>query len=134
MANIREIEGIGDAYASQLEGVGVKTLDDLLDKGSSKAGRTQMAEQSGVSEDLILKWVNRADLARVKGIGGEYADLLEAAGVDSVPELALRVPENLHAKLESVNEVKNLVRRLPTVSEVAEWIEHAKSLDRAVTH
>ena len=134
MANIQDIEGVGPAYGAKLAGAGVKTLADLLASGGSKAGREALAEKTGMSEALVLKWVNRADLDRVKGIGSEYADLLEHAGVDSVPELAQRNAANLAAKLAEVNDAKSLVRRVPSEGEVADWIEHAKSLDRAVTH
>lgn len=134
MAKIAEIEGIGPAYAEKLGTVGIGTLADLLEKGGSKSGRTSIAETTGMSEKLVLNWVNRADLARVKGIGSEYADLLEAAGVDSVPELAQRNAANLAAKMVEVNEAKSLVRRAPAESEVARWIDDAKTLDRAVTH
>ena len=134
MANIEDIEGIGPAYGAKLKENGVGTLDKLLDAGGTKAGREGLAAKTGISDALILKWVNRADLARVKGIGSEYADLLEAAGVDSVPELAQRVPANLHAKLGEVNAAKELVRRVPTVAEVEGWVASAKSLPRAVHH
>jgi predicted flap endonuclease-1-like 5' DNA nuclease len=106
----------------------------LLEKGATKKGRSELAEQSGITEKLILKWTNHADLARVKGVGGEYAELLEAAGVDTVPELAQRKPENLLAKMTEVNEEKKLVRRLPTVAQVEGWVEQAKALPRVITH
>ncbi|MBL8065795.1 MAG: DUF4332 domain-containing protein [Chthonomonadaceae bacterium] len=134
MANIADIEGIGPAYAEKLTAAGVKSLDDLLSTGGSKSGRTGLAEKTGISETLILEWVNRADLARIKGVGSEYADLLEAAGVDSVPELAQRNAANLSAKMAEVNSAKNLVRSLPSETSVADWIEQAKTMDRAVTH
>lgn len=134
MANIRDIEGIGDAYAAKLEGIGINTLADLLKEGATRAGRESIAEKSGLSEKQILEWVNRADLDRVKGVGSEFADLLEASGVDSVAELAQRVPANLAAKMAEVNAAKNLVNRVPTESEVAGWVENAKTLDKVVTH
>ncbi|MCA0361592.1 MAG: DUF4332 domain-containing protein [Armatimonadetes bacterium] len=134
MANIEDIEGIGPAYAEKLREAGVKTEEALLEQGASKKGREGLAEATGISEKLILGWVNRADLSRIKGIGSEYADLLEAAGVDTVPELATRNAANLTAKMAEVNEAKNLVRTLPTEAKVADWVEQAKGLDRVVTH
>lgn len=134
MANIRDIEGIGDVYAGKLEEMGINTVEKLLEEGAGKSGRQKIAESTGLSEHQVLEWVNRPDLARIKGIGSEYADLLEAAGVDSVPELAQRNADNLQAKMEEVNEAKNLVRRTPSQSEVQDWVEQAKGLDRVVTH
>lgn len=134
MANIKDIEGIGDAFAEKLATVGITTSDHLLEQGASKAGRLKIAGDSDVSETLVLKWVNRADLARIHGIGSEYADLLEASGVDSVPELAQRNADNLHAKMEEVNGAKNLVRALPSLASVEKWVAEAKTLDRLVTH
>ena len=134
MTKITSIEGIGAAYAKDLEGAGVITQQDLLEKGATPAGRKKIAEDSGLSEKMVLKFVNRADLARVKGIGEEYADLLEEAGVDTVPELAQRNAENLFAALGEVNEEKNLVRQLPTAEHVADWIQQAKSLPRVIEY
>jgi predicted flap endonuclease-1-like 5' DNA nuclease len=109
-------------------------VEDLLERCGSKAGREALAGTTGIGEGLILEWTNHADLYRIKGVGSEYADLLEEAGVDSVPELAQRVPANLAAKLAAVNEEKNLVRRVPSESEVADWVAQAKELPRAVHH
>lgn len=134
MANIVEIEGIGATYAEKLTAAGIKTEEDLLQAGGSAAGRKDIAEKTGVSEAKVLEWVNRADLSRVKGIGSEYADLLEAAGVDSVPELAQRNAANLYAKMKEINDSKNLVRQVPSESGVANWIEEAGKLDKIVTH
>ncbi|WP_457568470.1 DUF4332 domain-containing protein [Desulfurobacterium sp.] len=131
---ITDIEGIGDAYAEKLAEIGITTVEDLLEKGATAKGREEIAEKTGISKKVILNWVNRADLMRIKGVGEEYADLLEAAGVDSVPELARRNPENLHAKLVEVNEQKKLVRQLPSVKQIENWIEQAKKLPRKVTH
>ena len=134
MAKLTEIEGIGEAYAQKLQEAGVGTLEQLLEKGAAPAGRKEIAEKTGVSEKLILRWANMADLFRIKGVGEEYADLLEAAGVDTVPELAQRNVENLHKKLAEVNEAKNLVRRVPTVEEVGGWVGQAKQLPRVLTY
>jgi len=134
MANVREIEGIGDVFAEKLEAAGVRTEANLLEQGASAKGRAEMAANTGISEKQILNWVNRADLARIKGIAGQYADLLEESGVDSVPELAQRNAENLQAKMAEVNAARNLVNREPSLSEVTDWIEQAKGLDRIVTH
>lgn len=134
MANIVDIEGIGEVYAAKLTEYGIETIEGLLEAGKDKTGRQALAEKAGISETHILNWVNRADLARINGIGTQYADLLEHAGVDSVPELAQRNPENLHAKMEEVNAQKNLVNRVPSLSEVTNWIEQAQSLPRVVTH
>jgi predicted flap endonuclease-1-like 5' DNA nuclease len=134
MTAIIEIEGIGEAYAAKLKAAGVGTVEALLEVGASPKGRKELAEKTGISPDLILKWVNRADLYRLKGIGQEYSDLLEAAGVDTVVELAQRNPENLYSTMVEVNEARKLVRRMPTQAQVAEWVAEAKKLPRAVTY
>lgn len=131
---IDEIEGIGDVYAAKLEAVGIKTTDDLLDKCETKSGRAKVAEESGISEKLILRWTNHADLMRIKGIAGQFAELLEAAGVDTVKELRHRVPENLHAKLVATNEEKNLCNRVPSAKEVGVMIEQAKEMEPRVKY
>ena len=132
MAKLVDIEGIGDVYAAKLQEAGVTTREKLLEVGGTAKGRQDLAAQTDLSSKLILKWVNRADLARIKGIGEEYADLLEAAGVDTVPELARRNPANLHAKLAEINGAKKLVRSLPSDSQVAGWVAQAKELPRAI--
>jgi len=134
MANIREIEGIGDASADKLEAAGIKTIEALLEAGATAKGRDDLAEKTGLAEKNILKWVNRADLDRVKGIGTQYADLLEAAGVDSAPELAQRNAANLLAKMDEVNASKNLVNKLPSEDQVQGWIDNAKTLPKIVSH
>ena len=134
MTRLTQIEGIGATYAEKLEQAGFSTIEALLERGASSAGRKELVAETGISATLILKWVNRADLARIKGIGEEYADLLEAAGVDTVPELAQRNAENLYAKLGEVNAEKHLVRRLPAASQVADWVAQAKELPRKVTY
>jgi predicted flap endonuclease-1-like 5' DNA nuclease len=132
--NIIDVEGIGPVYAEQLEKVGVKSTDDLLDRGATEKGREELEAASGIGHTFILKWVNRVDLYRVNGIGSEYSDLLEVAGVDTVPELAQRNAANLTATLAEANAARNLVRRLPTVEMVSDWIEQAKVLPRVVQY
>ncbi|NCA99029.1 MAG: DUF4332 domain-containing protein [Clostridia bacterium] len=134
MTKLTEIEGIGESYAATLVANGISSIENLLDTCKSRKGRDGLTEKTGISGKLILKWTNRADLARVKGIGGEYADLLEAAGVDTVPELATRKPANLVTKLHEVNEEKKLVRKLPTESQVEGWVAQAKELPRVIEY
>jgi len=132
---ISSIEGIGTTYEQKLRAVGVRSVATLLKKGATRKDRKELAEKSGVDETLILKWVNMADLYRVKGIGSEYAELLEKAGVDTVKELRNRVPANLHAKMVEVNSKgRALVRQLPSLSMVTRWVEAAKKLDPMVTY
>lgn len=131
---IIEIEGIGSVYADKLIAAGIKTTDDLLEKAATKKGREQLAEETGISEKLILKWANHADLFRIKGVAGQFAELLEAAGVDTVKELRHRVPANLYAKLVEVNEAKNLCNRVPAESEIAKMVEQAKELEPKMTY
>jgi predicted flap endonuclease-1-like 5' DNA nuclease len=132
--NISDVEGIGPAYAGQLEAVGIKTVDDLLARGATAKGRQEVEEKSGIGHALILKWVNRVDLYRIKGVGSEYSDLLEVAGVDTIPELAQRNPANLTETLAEANAARNLVRKLPTVDQVTDWVEQAKKLPRVVQY
>lgn len=134
MTKLQTIEGIGETYAEKLQQVGIGSLEALLEQGKTAKGRADLEEKTGISGKLILKWVNRADLFRVKGIGEEYGDLLEIAGVDTVPELAQRNAENLYNKMAEVNAERNLVRRLPSLSQVADWIEQAKQLPRMLTY
>lgn len=134
MTKLIEVEGIGEKYAGKLKAAGVATIEALLDKGSTPKGRKEIAEASGIGDNLILEWVNHVDLFRIKGIGSEYSDLLEAAGVDTVPELAQRKAENLFQKMGEVNAAKKLVRRLPVLSQVADWIEQAKKLPRVISY
>ena len=134
MAKIIDIEGIGPVYAEKLSGIGITTVEALLKAGASPKGREELAERTGISHKLILEWVNLADLFRIKGVGEDYSDLLEEAGVDTIPELAQRNAEKLYAKLHEVNAAKELVRRLPTQSQVADWIAQAKKMPRVVTY
>jgi len=134
MTKLVDIEGVGKTYAAKMEKIGVKTVEELLRQGASKKGRTALAEKSGVSDKLILEWVNRADLTRIRGVSTQYADLLENAGVDSVPELAQRNAENLQQKMAEVNTKKKLVRLVPGLNSVSSWVEQAKKLPKLVTH
>ncbi|GIW12878.1 MAG: ferredoxin [Tepidiforma sp.] len=134
MPKVIDIEGIGPAYAARLEAAGIPTTEKLLERGSTAKGREQLAAELGITPARVLEWVNRADLMRISGVGSEYSDLLEAAGVDSVPELAQRRPENLHAKLVEVNEAKKLVRQVPSLASVEKWVAEAKTLPTAVSH
>lgn len=131
---IEEVEGIGGIYAQKLESVGVKTTEDLLKRAATKKGRETLAEETGISEKLILKWANHADLFRIKGVAGQFAELLEAAGVDTVKELRHRVAENLQSKLVEINDVKNLCNRVPSVTEVQKMIDQAKELPPVMTY
>jgi predicted flap endonuclease-1-like 5' DNA nuclease len=134
MAKIIDIEGIGEGYAAKLVAAGVSTVEALLEKAASSKAREELAEKTGIDHAKILEWVNRADLFRLKGVGSEYSDLLEAAGVDSPAELAHRKPENLYEKMVELNTAKKLVRKMPTEAQVAKWVEEAKTLPKIVTH
>jgi len=134
MTKLARIEGIGEVYSGKLEAVGISTLEELLAAASTPKGRQDLAATSDVSEKLILEWANRADLFRIKGIGEEYSDLLEAAGVDTVPELAQRNADNLYAALKSTNAAKKLVRKLPSRDQIADWIDQAGKLPRVMTY
>lgn len=134
MTKLMNIEGIGSKYAEKLLKAGVQSVESLLKLGSTPQGRKKLAESAGVSGDLILEWVNHADLYRIKGVGEEYSDLLEEAGVDTVVELSKRVPKNLLEKMQQVNEGKKLVRRLPVLSQVEDWVKQAKELPRMIQY
>lgn len=134
MTDLQTIEGIGPAYEEKLQGAGVNSVEDLLEQGATKSGRNKIVDDSGMSATLILKFVNHADLFRIKGVAGEYAELLEASGVDTVPELAQRNADNLAAKMAEVNEEKSLVRAVPSASTVSGWVDQAKELPRVITH
>jgi predicted flap endonuclease-1-like 5' DNA nuclease len=134
MASLIDIEGIGKVQAAKLEAIGITTQEQLLAAAATPAGRDDLAAKANLTRNQVLDWANRADLARIRGIGEEYADLLEAAGVDTVPELAQRNAANLHARLLEVNEEKILVRMLPSAEDVATWVEEAKALPRALQY
>ena len=134
MPSIEYIEGIGKMNGKKLRAAGVKGTGTLLTTCCDKKGRKAMAAETGISEKMLLEWANRADLMRVKGVGSEYSDLLEASGVDTVKELRTRKPENLHTKMLEVNTKKKLVRRPPSMGEVQRWVDGAKGLDPVITH
>jgi predicted flap endonuclease-1-like 5' DNA nuclease len=134
MPSIIDVEGIGPAYKKKLKGVGVSTTDALLEAGATPKGRKDLAAKTGIGDALILEWVNLSDLYRIKGVGSEYSDLLEEAGVDTVVELSKRVAKNLFEKMVEVNTKKKLVRKLPTEAQVADWVDQAKKLPRKVSY
>ncbi len=134
MTQVAEIEGIGPAYAEKLEKAGVQTVEALLEQGCSPAGRKRLIETTGISDKLIMKWVNHADLFRIKGVAGQYAELLERAGVDTVVELSKRKADNLQQKMSEVNTQFNLVNKVPDAAVVAKWVEEAKTLPRKVSY
>ncbi len=131
---IDEIEGIGPAYAARLNDAGIRTTDDFLSCCHDARGREAMAGKTGISARLILTWANLADLMRIKGVGRQYAEVLHAAGVDTIRELRTRNAENLAAAMESANAAKNLANACPGASVVRDWIEKAKTLDPVVSH
>lgn len=131
---LTRIEGIGPVYAARLGEAGLVTTDDLLQAAARPRGRAALAEQTGISDTLILKWANRADLMRIKGISEEISDLLEAAGVDTVPELKRRRADHLAEALRAINEKKSLVRRVPGETQCARFIEEAKALPRVMSY
>jgi len=131
---IIDIEGIGEVYAPKIMAEGIDTVEQLLDRCAAPAGRKELAEKTGISEKLILKWTNHADLFRINGIGPQFAELLEAAGVDTVKELRHRVAANLAARVAEVNEQKHLCGRVPAVAEIQKMIDQAKELEPRMTY
>ena len=131
---IIDIEGVGDVYAEKLIAAGIEKVEQLLDKCAAPAGRKALAEATGISEKLILRWTNHADLFRIKGVAGQFAELLEAAGVDTIKEFRHRVPANLAAKMEEVNAQKNLVNRVPSVKEIEKMVAQAKEMEPRVEY
>lgn len=134
MAKLEDIEGIGPVFADKLRAAGVGSVEKLLEKGGSRKGRKELADATGIDDKRILRFVNHADLFRIKGVGGEYAELLEASGVDSVAELAQRKPESLYPKMVETNEKKPLVRVVAGLETVTGWVEQAKNLPKMVHH
>lgn len=131
---IDAIEGIGEVFKGKLGEAGIKTVEGLLEAGASKAGRKKLAEASGIDEAKILTWVNMADLFRINGIASQFAELLKAAGVDTVKELRNRNAENLHAALTKTQEEKGLTKAVPALSKVEDFISQAKALEPMVTY
>ena len=131
---IIDIEGIGDGYAQKLIAAGINKVSELLEKCAAPKGRKELAEATGISEKLILKWTNHADLFRINGVGPQFAELFEAAGVDTVKEFRHRVAENLQPKLEETNAAKNICNRVPAVSEIQKMIDQAKELEPKMTY
>jgi len=131
---IKEIEGIGPVFAEKLGNAGVLTVESLLEKGASRSGRKAISEASGIDEGKVLNWVNKADLFRIKGIGPQFSELLEAAGVDTVKELSNRNAENLYQKLVEVQAEKKITRAVPALKQVTNFIEQAKTLPPVVTY
>lgn len=134
MAKIASIEGIGKTYSEKLAGAGITTVEALLQMGATPRGRKTIAVTTGVHEEIVLNWVNMADLFRIKGIGAQYAGLLENAGVDSVPELAEKNPENLLLQLQEINDKQHLVRSMPYLKQVRKWVGRARELPKVVGH
>lgn len=134
MTKLSTIEGIGNVFEEKLKAAGIGSVETLLKACTTKKGRKLVAEQTQISDKLILKWTNHADLMRIKGVGGEYAELLEAAGVDTVPDLSNRNSENLAEKIKSVNDEKALVRQIPALSQLQDWIQQAKVLPRVIEY
>ena len=134
MKSIATIEGIGPGYAAKLKLAGINSVEALLNKGGKKAGRRELAASTGISESVLLKWVNMADLFRINGVAGQYAELLERAGVDTVKELAHRNAESLHQKMTEVNQSVQVVRQVPALGNVEKWVMQAKTLAPMVSH
>lgn len=132
--NIVDIEGIGPVYAEKLTAAGIVTAEQLLEKGKTAKGRKALEEETGITSKLILTWVNHADLFRIKGVGPQFAELLEAAGVDTVKEFATRNAENLEKKMIAVNEEHQRTKRVPTAAELQRMIDQAKELEPMVTY
>ncbi len=126
---IIDIEGVGDVYAAKLTAAGINTVDELLEAAKKPAGRAALAEKTGITPKLILTWANHADLMRIKGVGPQFSELLEAVGVDTVKEFRHRSADNLFAKMTEVNEKKHLVGRVPTAGELQKMIDLAKETE-----
>ncbi len=134
MASIQDIEGVGDQYADKLRAIGIASTDSLLEKGATAKGRADIVTKSGIGAKLILRWVNHSDLFRIKGVAGQYSELLEAAGVDTVVELSKRKADNLYEMMVKTNGEKRMVRALPSQDKVTDWVAQAKALPRKVQY
>lgn len=134
MSKLTEIRGIDEDTQNKLKNVGIASIGEFIEQCGDKKGRKEIAGQTGIDEKQILQWLNRADLSRIKGVSTLYADLLEFAGVDTVPELAQRKAENLQAKMAVVNEEKQLVQRVPPLALVEDWVSQAKELPRVINY
>ncbi|WMX16205.1 MULTISPECIES: DUF4332 domain-containing protein [unclassified Aureispira] len=132
--HIIDIEGIGPKYAEKLNAVGITTIDELLDKGSTPSGRQDLEQSTGIDKKRILDWIGMADLYRINGVGKQFAELLKVTGVDTVKELKMRRPENLCEALEKTNETKKLTRAVPSLPQVKDWIQQAKILEARLTY
>jgi len=132
--SIEEIEGIGPKYSDMLKAAGVVKVSELLAAGGAPQGRMQLAQRSGINETLILKWVNMSDLFRIRGVASQMSELLEASGVDTVKELRHRNSQNLVDKMHEVNAEKQIVKKVPSVTQIADWIEQAKTLQPLVSY
>ena len=132
--SIEDIEGIGGAYGEKLKAAGISTTDELLAAGRTPAGRKDLCEKTGLGDGQVLKWINMADLFRIKGVASQYAELLECAGVDTVKELKMRNAENLAAKMKEVNDEKSLCKSPPSAKEVAGWVDQAKDLPPGIEY
>lgn len=132
---IEDVEGIGPTYAAKLQEAGIHTTDDMLMAGATPAGRDKVADMTGISGKLILEWTNHVDLMRIDGVGSEYSDLLEAAGVDSPAELAQRNAANLAQTFQELDAARpDMVRRVPSQATIEGWIAQAKKLPKVVSH
>jgi predicted flap endonuclease-1-like 5' DNA nuclease len=131
---IIDLEGVGPVYAEKLNAAGIKTTDDLLTSGGTKAGRKKLADDTGIDDGKILTWVNHSDLHRLDGVAGQFSELLEAAGVDTVKEFATRNATNLETKMNEVNEIKKLTGRVPSAEQLQKMIDQAKTLEQKVFH
>jgi predicted flap endonuclease-1-like 5' DNA nuclease len=134
MSHINKIEGIGPSHTKKFAEVGVTTVEHLLKAGATPKSRKELATKTGFHEHHLLKWVNQADLLRIKGVGRQYAELLQSSGVDSVKELAQRKPDHLHEKLKASNDAKQQVHIVPNLTNVTNWISEAKKLPRVVSY
>ena len=131
---IIDIEGVGDVYAEKLTAAGINKVSELLEKCAAPKGRKELAEQTGISEKVILRWTNHADLFRINGVGPQFAELLEAAGVDTMKEFRHRSAENLQPKLQELNDERHICGRVPTLNEVQKMIDQAKELEPKITY